>query len=50
MNCALCRFAEPYTHTPAVYIIDGQGVCEEHVDSVSGSGFDTDLLRLQSGQ
>jgi hypothetical protein len=45
--CPFCRFSPPYFLTPAIYVIDGIGVCEEHVDAVSGQGFGKDLYDHQ---
>lgn len=44
--CGYCRFAKPYISAPAEFIINGQSVCEDHVDSAS-SEFGRSLRTLQ---
>jgi hypothetical protein len=49
VKCSFCAYAAPFIEQDAVYVIDGQAVCEDHVDNVTGRGFGPDLLQLQEG-
>ncbi len=46
MLCPFCKYAKPFVDVPAVFVIEGISVCEDHVDTVSGTGFGRDLTRL----
>lgn len=47
--CGYCRFVAPYRRREAEYVINGQSVCEDHVD-MAGVGFHMSLLNLQDEQ
>ena len=48
MNCFFCYFgAAPFGLVPALFVVDGISVCEEHVDAVSGQGSGPDLRAFQ---
>lgn len=36
MKCAFCKFGPDDTETEAEFIVNGQGVCEKHVDNAEG--------------
>lgn len=44
--CGYCFHSKPYQSVPAEFIINGQSVCEDHVDSAS-SEFGRSIQRLQ---
>jgi hypothetical protein len=49
IKCGFCKFAAPFKDVPAEFIIDGQSVCENHVDS-TGESFGRALVRVQQGE
>ena len=49
IKCALCKFAAPFVDKPADFIINGQGVCEDHVDAVGTEPFGKLLRYVQGG-
>lgn len=49
IKCGFCKFSAPYADVPAEFIIDGQGVCEAHVDA-AGQPFGRALVLIQQGE
>ena len=47
IKCAFCKFAEPFIDREAEFVIDGQAVCEDHVDNADGP-FGPALYTLQT--
>lgn len=35
LKCSFCFFSDPFVSRPAEFVIDGQAVCEDHVDTAS---------------
>jgi hypothetical protein len=50
IKCGFCKFSAPYADVPAEFIIDGQSVCENHVDAATGRPFGAALLEVQQGE
>lgn len=48
--CSFCFFAAPYKSQPAEFIINGQAVCEDHVDRTRDDAFGAALVKLQDEQ
>ena len=47
MKCAYCKFAAPFIDRAAEYVIDGQAVCETHVDAPTELPFGQGLRLVQ---
>ena len=47
IKCAFCKFASPYIDREAEFVIDGQAVCEDHVDAPTEEPFSRALYRVQ---
>lgn len=46
MLCGYCMYASPYIKRQALFVINGQSVCEDHVDTATQE-FGESLHRLQ---
>jgi hypothetical protein len=44
--CGFCKFAAPFVEVPAVFIVNGQSVCEDHIDAAAAEHFHDALYRL----
>jgi hypothetical protein len=49
VRCGYCQFAHPFVGKAAKYIINGQSVCDEHVNTATAD-FGRSLLQLQKEQ
>lgn len=52
MLCGYCLYGAPLARIPAVLVINGQSVCEEHVDAAcyESPDFSRSLIRVQDGK